>query len=68
MNLSPEEGDHTETDAMLRMAVQCALESTDFKLALDSYRARLPEVAPSLIAAMPPDGDARRALAFALFR
>jgi tetratricopeptide (TPR) repeat protein len=68
MNLSPERKDHAEFDEMLRIAVRCALDNTDFEAALKSYRKLLPIVAPSLVAQMPPDEEARRALAYAMFR
>lgn len=68
MNLSPNQKDHTEIDELLRSAVRCALDNTDFEAALNSYRKLLPEVAPSLVAQMPPIEEAQRALAFAMFR
>jgi tetratricopeptide (TPR) repeat protein len=68
MNLSPERKDHAEFDESLRIAVRCVLDNTDFEAALKSYRKLLPMVAPSLVAQMPPDEEAQRALAYAMFR
>lgn len=60
--------DYTETDELLRAAVGCALDHAEFKSALHAFRTILPEVAPNLLARMPPDEDAQRALAFAMMR
>ncbi|MFH1044499.1 MAG: SEC-C metal-binding domain-containing protein [Pseudomonadota bacterium] len=68
MNLSPERKDYTEIDELLRIAVGCALATTDFEAALKSYRKLLPMVAPSLVAQMPPHEDAQRALAYSTLR
>jgi tetratricopeptide (TPR) repeat protein len=68
MNFSPGQNDHTELDELLRGAVRCALDTADFKTALDCYRKLLPEAAPSLVAQLPPDEEAQRMLAFAMFR
>jgi tetratricopeptide (TPR) repeat protein len=68
MKRSPEGKDYTGIDELLRSAVRCALDNSDFQVALKSYRQLLPVVAPSLVAQMPPLEEARRALAFAMFR
>jgi tetratricopeptide (TPR) repeat protein len=68
MKRSPGRKDYTEIDELLRSAVGCTLDATDFKSALDSFRRVLPEVAPGLVAQMPPHEEAQRALAFAIFR
>jgi tetratricopeptide (TPR) repeat protein len=68
MKLSPDRKDYTEIDETLRIAVGCALDNTDFEAALKSYRKLLPIVAPSLVAQMPPQEEAQRALAYAMFR
>jgi hypothetical protein len=36
MNLSPDQKDYTEVDEVLRGAVRCALDNTDFEAALKS--------------------------------
>ncbi len=70
MAMKPSHGrkDYTEIDELLRVAVRCALGIADFKSALDSFRGLLAEVAPGMVAQMPPDEEAQRALAFAMFR
>ena len=68
MKPSPEPEDHAEIEEMLRVAVRCALDNADFELGLKSYRKLLPEVAPSFAAQMPPAEEARRAIAYAMFR
>ncbi len=68
MKPTPERKDYTEIDELLRCAVGCALDSTDFKTGLGRFGVLLPEVAPSLVAQMPPIEEARRSLAFAMFR
>ena len=60
--------DYAETDELLRCAVGCALDSADFKTGLGSFHRLLPEVAPNLAEQMPPIEEARRSLAFAMFR
>ena len=67
MNPPPNQKDHSEIDELLRSAVRCTLDFPDFKVALNSFREILPEVAPSLVAQMPPSEEAQRALAFAMF-
>jgi tetratricopeptide (TPR) repeat protein len=67
MSNVPEVEGYTEVDELLRGAVGCALDNAEFKSALDAFREILPEVAPSLVAQMPPDKEAQRALAFAMF-
>ena len=68
MKSSPEPEDQAEIDELLRAAVRCALDSADFEVALSEYRKLLPEVAPSLVAQMPSVEEARRAIAYAMFR
>ena len=68
MKLPPDRKDYTEMDDMLRMAVRCALDNSAFQAALKNYRKLLPIVAPSLVAQMPPDEEAQRALAYAILR
>lgn len=60
--------DTNETEAMLRLAVDCALKTADFAEALAAYRAGLSAAAPALVAQMPPIEEAQRAIAFAMFR
>lgn len=67
MKSSPERKDYTEIDGLLRSAVRCALDIAEFESALNRFRKLLPEIAPSLVAQMPPDEEAQRALAFAMF-
>ena len=68
MKLSPDQQDYVAVDELLRIAVRCALDNSDFEAALKSYRKLLPIVAPSLVAQMPPHEEAQRALAYAMFR
>ena len=68
MKPSPEPEDHAETGELLRVAVGCALDGADFEAGLNAFRRLIPEVAPSLFAQMPPVEEARRALAYAMFR
>lgn len=68
MKPAPEPKNYSEIDELLRVAVGCALGNADFEPALKAYRKLMPMVAPSLVARMPPDEEARRALAFAMFR
>ena len=68
MPRSPEPEDRVEIDALLRVAVRCALDGADFETALNEFRKLLPEAAPSLVAQMPPVEEARRALAYAMLR
>jgi len=68
MNLPPGQREYAETDGLLRIAVRCALDATDFKVGLNGYRKLLPETAPRLVAQMPAGEEAQRAIAFAMFR
>lgn len=58
----------SETDDLLRTAVACALIDEDFSAGLDRFRQSLAATAPGLVTQMPPDDDAQRALALAIFR
>ena len=68
VNLSPDQKDYVEVDELLRIAVRCALDNAGFEAALKRYRKLLPTVAPSLVAQMPPQEAAQRAIAYAMFR
>ncbi len=57
---------NTAFDAMLRMAVQETLATTDFAIAFENFLAELPRQAPGFAAQIPP--GAERPIGLALFR
>lgn len=57
---------NAEFDAMLRMGVQEALASSDFKTAFENFLTELPQQSPGFAAHIPP--GAERSIGLALFR
>lgn len=57
-----------QLDDLLRTAVGCALSSTDFAVALDSFRRMLPTAVPDMFSRFPADEAARRAITYAMLR
>lgn len=68
MTNRPDRAGLAETEALLRQGVRCALESTEFSAAVGRYRALLPQIAPSMLARLPPGEQTRRTLAHLMLR
>ncbi|MCX8086267.1 MAG: SEC-C metal-binding domain-containing protein [Rhodocyclaceae bacterium] len=66
MNLDLASTETAELDALLRLAVQETLATTDFSAALNAFLAALPETAPEFMAMLPAGSE--RAIAFTLLR
>ncbi|MCF8199131.1 MAG: SEC-C domain-containing protein [Sulfuritalea sp.] len=66
MNTDTDHESSTELDALLRMGVQAALASPDFKQAFETFLAEMSRQVPGFAARLPP--GAERSIGLALFR